>query len=63
MAQVLHAKALFECQGDEESELSFLEGDILVNGNALPSPSSSKAPIGLPFITMALIDLLSPPLL
>ncbi|GJJ78926.1 hypothetical protein EMPS_11285 [Entomortierella parvispora] len=31
MAQVLHAKALFECQGDEESELSFLEGDILVN--------------------------------
>ncbi|KAG0048248.1 Increased rDNA silencing protein [Gryganskiella cystojenkinii] len=31
MAQVLHAKALFECQGDEDSELSFLEGDILVN--------------------------------
>ncbi|KAF9399556.1 Epidermal growth factor receptor substrate 15 [Mortierella sp. AD011] len=31
MVQVTHAKALFDCVGDEESELSFQEGDILVD--------------------------------
>ncbi|KAG0347573.1 hypothetical protein BG004_007477 [Podila humilis] len=31
MPQVLQAKAIFDCNGDEDSELSFLEGDILVN--------------------------------
>ncbi|KAI9235296.1 MAG: hypothetical protein BYD32DRAFT_421416 [Podila humilis] len=31
MPPVLQAKAIFDCNGDEESELSFLEGDILIN--------------------------------
>ncbi|KAF9920061.1 Increased rDNA silencing protein [Linnemannia zychae] len=31
MVQVLQAKALFNCNGDEESELTFLEGDILTD--------------------------------
>ncbi|KAF9426186.1 Epidermal growth factor receptor substrate 15 [Podila epigama] len=31
MVQTVQAKALFDCNGDEESELSFLEGDILLN--------------------------------
>ncbi|KAF9902449.1 hypothetical protein EC991_004866 [Linnemannia zychae] len=31
MVQVLQAKAIFDCNGDEESELTFLEGDILTN--------------------------------
>jgi hypothetical protein len=33
MVQVLQAKAIFDCNGDEESELTFLEGDILTDGN------------------------------
>lgn len=32
MVQVLKAKAIFDCNGDEESELTFLEGDILTDG-------------------------------
>ncbi|KAF9351070.1 LIM and SH3 domain protein 1, partial [Mortierella sp. AD094] len=31
MVQATHAKAHFDCVGDEESELSFREGDILVD--------------------------------
>ncbi|KAF9957626.1 hypothetical protein BGZ72_001611 [Mortierella alpina] len=31
MVQILQAKALFDCHGDEDSELTFLEGDILTN--------------------------------
>ncbi|KAH7034077.1 hypothetical protein BKA57DRAFT_476484 [Linnemannia elongata] len=31
MVQVLKAKAIFDCNGDEESELTFLEGDILTD--------------------------------
>ncbi|KAF9114476.1 hypothetical protein BGX27_010706 [Mortierella sp. AM989] len=31
MVQVTHAKALFDCVGDEESELTFREGDILID--------------------------------
>ncbi|KAF9092486.1 Increased rDNA silencing protein [Mortierella sp. GBA35] len=31
MVQVLQAKAIFDCSGDEESELTFLEGDILTD--------------------------------
>ncbi|KAG0287956.1 hypothetical protein BGZ96_008191 [Linnemannia gamsii] len=31
MVQVLQAKAIFDCNGDEESELTFLEGDILTD--------------------------------
>ncbi|KAF8941904.1 Increased rDNA silencing protein [Haplosporangium gracile] len=31
MVQALQAKAIFDCNGDEESELTFLEGDILID--------------------------------
>ncbi|KAG0265746.1 Increased rDNA silencing protein [Linnemannia exigua] len=31
MVQVLQARAIFDCNGDEESELTFVEGDILTN--------------------------------
>ncbi|KAG0220876.1 hypothetical protein B0O80DRAFT_49769 [Mortierella sp. GBAus27b] len=31
MVQVVRAKALFDCVGDEESELTFREGDLLVD--------------------------------
>ncbi|KAG0377327.1 Increased rDNA silencing protein [Mortierella sp. AD032] len=31
MVQVLQAKAIFDCNGDEESELTFVEGDILTD--------------------------------
>ncbi|KAF9292559.1 Increased rDNA silencing protein [Mortierella alpina] len=31
MVQILQAKALFDCHGDEDSELTFLEGDILTD--------------------------------
>jgi hypothetical protein len=34
MVQVLQAKAIFDCNGDEESELTFLEGDILTDGKS-----------------------------
>ncbi|KAI8597663.1 hypothetical protein EDD21DRAFT_384854 [Dissophora ornata] len=31
MVQAIHAKALFDCVGDEESELTFHEGDLLID--------------------------------
>lgn len=42
MVHVLKAKAIFDCNGDEESELSFLEGDIITDGKLGNEQSSDQ---------------------
>ncbi|KAF9139000.1 Increased rDNA silencing protein [Mortierella sp. GBA39] len=45
MVQVLQAKAIFDCHGDEESELTFLEGDILTDGALSTDTCYNQTPV------------------
>ncbi|KAG9067787.1 Increased rDNA silencing protein [Linnemannia hyalina] len=45
MVQALQAKAIFDCHGDEESELTFLEGDILTDGTLGTDTCYNQTPV------------------